>query len=147
MNNLNNYYNKNLKSFARKHRNESTKAEIKLWTELLSKKKMLGYPFLRQRPIENFIADFFCKSLHLIIETDGYSHQLTEVIEKDIQKENRLKELGYFVLRFQDEEVLNDIENVRLELENSIKNLEDNGHPPLSPFKGGMRFVLIVFIY
>jgi very-short-patch-repair endonuclease len=98
---------------------------------------MLGYQFLRQRPIENFIADFFCKSLNLIIETDGYSHQLTEVIEKDIQKENRLKELGYYVLRFQDEEVLNDIENVRLELENSIKNLEDNGHPPLSPFKGG----------
>jgi very-short-patch-repair endonuclease len=137
MNNLNNYYNKNLKSFARKHRNESTKAEIKLWTELLSKKKMLGYPFLRQRPIDSFIADFFCKSLHLIIETDGYSHQLTEAIEKDIEKENRLKELGYFVLRFQDEEVINDIENVKLEIENTIKNIEDISHPPLSPFKGG----------
>jgi very-short-patch-repair endonuclease len=137
MSSINNYYNKNLKSFARKHRNESTKAEIKLWTELLSKKKMLGYPFLRQRPIDSFIADFFCKSVNLIIETDGYTHQLTEVIEKDRKKEKRLNELGYYVLRFQDEEVLNDIENVRLEIENTIKNLEVNGHPPLSPFKGG----------
>lgn len=136
MHNLNNYYNKNLKSFARKHRNESTKAEIKLWTELLSKKKMMGYQFLRQRLIENFIADFFCKSLHLIIETDGYSHQLTEVIEKDIKKEKRLNELGYFVLRFQDEDVIKDIENVRLEIENTIKNIAYIVHPPLSPSKG-----------
>ena len=89
MNNSNNYYNKNLKSFARKHRNDSTKAEVKLWSEILSKKKMLGFQFLRQRPIDNFIADFFCKELKLIIETDGITHLDESVIKKDEVKELR----------------------------------------------------------
>ena len=124
MNNSNNYYNKNLKSFARKHRNDSTKAEVKLWLEILSKKKMLGFQFLRQRPIDNFIADFFCKELKLIIETDGITHLDESVIKKDEVKELRLRDLGYFLVRFQDEEVLNDIENVRLEIEHFILKIK-----------------------
>jgi very-short-patch-repair endonuclease len=126
MNNSNNYYNKNLKSFARKHRNDSTKAEVKLWSEILSKKKMLGFQFLRQRPIESFIADFFCKELKLIIETDGITHLDESVIKKDEVKELRLRDLGYFLVRFQDEEVLNDIENVRLEIEHYILKIKAN---------------------
>jgi very-short-patch-repair endonuclease len=126
MNNSNNYYNKNLKSFARKHRNDSTKAEVKLWSEILSKKKMLGFQFLRQRPIDNFIADFFCKELKLIIETDGITHLDESVIKKDEVKELRLRDLGYFLVRFQDEEVLNDIENVRLEIEHYISKIKAN---------------------
>ena len=126
MNNSNNYYNKNLKSFARKHRNDSTKAEVKLWSEILSKKKMLGFQFLRQRPIDNFIADFFCKELKLIIETDGITHLDESVIKKDEVKELRLRDLGYFLVRFQDEEVLTDIENVRLEIEHYISKIKAN---------------------
>jgi very-short-patch-repair endonuclease len=124
MNNSNNYYNKSLKSFARKHRNDSTKAEVKLWLEILSKKKMLGFQFLRQRPIDNFIADFFCKELKLIIETDGITHLDESVIKKDEIKELRLRDLGYFFVRFQDEDVLNDIENVRLEIEHFILKIK-----------------------
>jgi very-short-patch-repair endonuclease len=60
---MNNNYNKELRSFAIKNRNASTKAEIRLWCELLRNKKMMGFQFLRQRPIDNYIADFFCKEI------------------------------------------------------------------------------------
>ena len=109
----NNHYNKALKGFARENRNKSTKAEIRLWVEVLSKKQMLGYQFLRQRPIDNFIADFFCKEIKLIIEIDGYTHLLEEVYKKDLIKDQRLKQLGYNVIRFQDDDVMNEIEKVR----------------------------------
>ena len=74
---------------------------------------MLGYQFLRQRPIDKFIADFFCKELKLMIETDGYTHQLNGAYEKDQKREQRLIELGYCILRFHDEEVMNDIARVK----------------------------------
>jgi len=85
-------YNDNLKPFARKLRSDSTKAEIRLWCELLSKSK-LGVPFLRQRPILNFIADFMCVKLKLIIEVDGYSHKFKT--EEDAERDKILAEHGY----------------------------------------------------
>ncbi|MEW5800040.1 MAG: endonuclease domain-containing protein [Bacteroidota bacterium] len=109
----NNHYNKSLKGFARANRNSGTKAEIRLWTEVLNRRQMLGYQFLRQRPIDKFIADFFCKELKLVIETDGYTHQLKEAYEKDQRREQRLKELGYCILRFRDEDVMNNIARVK----------------------------------
>ena len=116
-----NHYNKNLKNFASHNRKKGTKAEIRLWSELLRNKQMMGHSFLRQRPIENYIADFFCKKLKLIIECDGYSHQLDEVAERDEQRTKRLTELGYHVIRFSDKEVMNDIENVRRTIEGWIE--------------------------
>ena len=113
-------YNSKLKSFARKNRKESTKAEIRIWCELLRAKKMLGFSFLRQKPIENYIVDFLCKDLNLIIEIDGYSHNFK--YEEDIIRTNRLNELGYAVLRFSDEEVMNDIMNVERTIINWIEN-------------------------
>jgi very-short-patch-repair endonuclease len=115
-------YNKNLKSFARKHRNNSTKAEIRLWCELLRNKQMMGYSFLRQRPIDNFIADFYCKELKLVVETDGITHLSDENLSKDKLKDEKLKALGITVLRFWDDEVMNDIENVRRTIEIWIEN-------------------------
>jgi len=109
----NNHYNKSLKTFARAHRNKSTQAEIRMWVEVLSRKQMLGYQFLRQRPIDNFIADFFCKELKLVIETDGYTHQFEETRKKDLKKEQRLHELGFLFIRFRDDEVMNEIERVK----------------------------------
>ena len=118
-----NHYNKKLKPLARNHRNNSTLAEIRLWSELLSNKQMLGFPFLRQRPIGNYIADFFCKELKLIIETDGISHDNEEVFLKDREREKSLNTLGYQIIRFEDDEVMRDIENVRLTIEGTIKSL------------------------
>lgn len=76
-------YNKELNEIARKLRKESTPAEIRLWTKLLHAKKMKGYQFLRQRPVLNYIADFMCKELKLIIEVDGESHESEDQWYKD----------------------------------------------------------------
>jgi len=108
----NHHYNKRLKPFARTHRNDSTKAEIRLWCEVLRNSQLFGYPFLRQRPIGNYIADFFCKELKLIIEVDGLSHHFEEVVKADQKREMELVDLGYNILRFNDDEVMNDLPNI-----------------------------------
>ena len=79
-------YNPNLKELARQLRNNSTKAEIILWQKLKGK-QMYGYDFHRQKPIDNYLIDFFCHELMLGIEVDGYSHQIIEVFNKDVKKE------------------------------------------------------------
>ena len=104
-------YNPKLKEFARQLRNNSTKSEIFLWKHLKGK-QMMGYDFHRQKPLDNYIVDFFCHELMLAIELDGYTHQLEDVIKKDEKKEKKLNELGVNVLRFQDKEIYNDVENV-----------------------------------
>ena len=104
-------YNPILKEFARELRNNSTETEIYLWLKLKGK-QMYGYDFHRQKAIDNYILDFFCQELILGIEVDGYSHSFLEVYEKDCTKENRMNEIGITVLRFSDEQVLKDMENV-----------------------------------
>ncbi len=122
-------YNPKLKILARQLRNDSTKSEIILWKHLKGK-QMKGYDFHRQKPIDNYIVDFFCHELMLAIELDGYSHILEEVIEKDEMKEKSLNKFGINVLRFQDEEVFHDIENVIREIEGYIGEYEVT-HPRL----------------
>lgn len=120
----NNDYNIKWKGYAREHRNESTRAEVRLWCELFRNKQMLGYPFLRQRSIDQFIADFFCKPLKLVIETDGISHTWEGAAERDAYKTRRLEELGYHVLRFQDDDVMNNILDVKETIERWIREQE-----------------------
>lgn len=74
------YYNKDIKELARRLRNNSTKAEVVLWKEILRGGKMHGYTFLRQRPVKTCIADFMNKDLRLIIEVDGMRN-----VEKTIE--------------------------------------------------------------
>ena len=88
----------------------------------------MGYDFHRQKPIDNYILDFFCYELMLAIELDGYSHQLDEVFEKDLKKEQKMNELGIKILRFQDDEVYFDIDNVLRSIENYIRDFEKT-HP------------------
>ncbi|MBN4065878.1 endonuclease domain-containing protein [Candidatus Amoebophilus asiaticus] len=121
------YYNKNLKQLARKLRNDSTKSEIKLWGYLKGK-QMYGYDFHRQKPVDCYIVDFFCNKLELAIELDGYSHHFEEIIEKDRIKEDKLNQLGIAVIRFQDDEVMKDIDNVLRAIENYIQEFEKDGH-------------------
>lgn len=90
-----------------------TKAEACFWKYALSKKQMLGHPCRRQRPIDKYIADFLCLPLKLIIEADGYSHLLAENELKDVERQKNLEELGFTIIRFHDEEVLNSINQVR----------------------------------
>ena len=88
--------NTKLKQFSKDNRNNPTKAESKIWYDLLSSNK-LGYKFLRQRIIDNFIVDFYCHKLKLIIEVDGDSH---EDLKKNKRRDIKLNELGYKVMIF-----------------------------------------------
>jgi len=130
-------YNKRLKTFARKLRNNSTKSEIVLWTRVLRAKQLKGYPFRRQRPILNYIADFMCKDLKLVIEVDGYTHEFPAVIAKDKRKDSDLRAAGFTVMRFTDEEVLQDIQKVISGLENWIEEFESKSSTPLAPPPAG----------
>ena len=116
-------YNSKLTALARKLRNESTETEIYLWLKLKGK-QMYGYDFHRQKPIDNYILDFFCYDLLLGIEVDGYSHEILEVYNKDRIKEKRMNELGITILRFSDFEVLKDMENVIRAIEFFILEFE-----------------------
>jgi very-short-patch-repair endonuclease len=115
------HYNKKLKGKARKLRANATRAENHLWYEVLSNRRMLGYKFLRQRPVNTYIADFMCKELNLIIEIDGKVHEFEEVFEKDLEREQHLETLGFIVLRFSNWEVLNKLHLVVEILETWIK--------------------------
>ena len=130
-------YNKRLKTFARELRNDSTKAEIVLWVRVLRAKQLKGYPFRRQRPILNYIADFMSKDLKLVIEVDGASHNWEHIQAKDVQKDIDLGNTGFTVLRFTDEEVLEDIHNVIRSLENWIEEFESQNSTPLTPSPAG----------
>lgn len=118
----NKYYNKDLREKARALRNNPTKAERRLWYEVLCRKQLLEYKFLRQRPVDYYIADFMCKELDLIIEVDGITHDYDDVQEKDLQRQKKLEALGFTVLRFSDWEVMNDLHGVITILENWIKD-------------------------
>lgn len=108
----NNLYNKKLKTLARNNRKEMTKAEAKIWNNLLRKNQCFGLRFLRQRPILDYIVDFMCPELKLIVEIDGYSHQFEHVYENDVIRQKTLESSGYRFLRFTDDEVMNDFNNV-----------------------------------
>ena len=98
-----------LKKLAQQLRLNSTLSEVLLWNEL-KQKKMYGYDFDRQKPIDAFIVDFYCKKLKLAIEIDGDSHNYQ--FEEDMVRQKKLEALGVNFLRFYDEEVKHDINNV-----------------------------------
>ena len=118
------HYNNALKDFAKSNRKEMTKAEACIWKFLLSGRQMMGYQFRRQRPVLNYIADFLCKELMLIIEIDGITHQWEEVAENDDKRTIKLEEIGFNIIRFTDDEVLNDIVNVNRTLTQFIEEFE-----------------------
>ncbi len=118
------HYNKNLRQYSKQLRNNSTLAEVILWNEVLKGRK-LGYQFYRQRPILNYIGDFFCKELKSVIETDGVTHLEEDVKMKDKEKEKNLFSHGYTILRFKDTEVVEDLDDVRRRIEQWIKDYEN----------------------
>jgi very-short-patch-repair endonuclease len=109
-------------------RNNSTPAEIALWLKL-RRSQFMGYDFHRQKPIGNYIADLYCYQLKLVIEVDGSGHYTVEdTMRRDNAKEEYLKSLGFKVMRFKNDEVLNDISNVMRRLEDYAIDFESNLH-------------------
>ncbi|MEZ4889419.1 MAG: DUF559 domain-containing protein [Crocinitomicaceae bacterium] len=106
----NNFYNKDLLLFARELRSEkSTKGERRLWKSVLCNKQA-PIRFLRQRPIDQFIVDFFAPTIGLIIEIDGNSHYHND--KYDFYRQQKLQQLGYTFLRFSEGAVLNQLDDV-----------------------------------
>jgi very-short-patch-repair endonuclease len=126
----NNFYNNRLQGFAHSLRNNLTKSEACLWKYVLRNKQMKGYTFRRQRPVMNYIADFCCLPLKLIIELDGITHHDAERQMKDEIKDKVLADKGFFVLRFSDADVLNEIVNVRQVIEDWIDEFESSYKSP-----------------
>ena len=139
------HYNKDNKYFARKLRNESTLGEIILWCKVLRAKKMYGYQFNRQFPIDNYIVDFICRKLKLIIELDGYSHNFK--YEKDRFRDAYLAELGFTVLRFTEQQVRHDLDNVVAAIEQFIEKMETHDEQsPLPPFTKVIAYIMAKMI-
>ncbi len=74
-------------------------SEVLLWNELKAG-KMKGYKFNRQKPLGNYIVDFYCKKLNLVIEIDGESH--LNKYEEDKKRQKQLEKRGLHFLRFDD---------------------------------------------
>lgn len=129
-------YNPYLKEKPRELRNNSTLGEILLCKKIKGK-KCYGFDFHRQKPILNYIVDFYCNKLKLIIEIDGYSHNFKT--EEDKIRDLELMNLGFTVLRFSEGEVKNNLDLVLNSLTTFIENKLEQ-HTPLSPlFRGETR--------
>jgi very-short-patch-repair endonuclease len=103
-------YNKNLTTLARENRKNPTAAEIKMWNEVLRMRQFAHHKFLRQKPIANFIVDFYCSELHLVIEIDGDTHG--ETSSYDLERTKLLNVRGLTVIRYTNEDVLKNIAGV-----------------------------------
>ena len=105
-----------LKAFARENRKNATLAETVLWEYLRDGER--GEKFLRQHVIGDYIVDFVSRHGGLVIEVDGGYHSEPRQQEDDKTREEYLEQMGYHVIRFTNEEVLYDIENVLNQIEN-----------------------------
>ena len=108
-----------LKEKARVNRKNMNRPEAKLWYEILSNRKFLGYRFLRQKPVEDYILDFFCSKLKLGIEIDGESHN--EQKEYDKMRTLNLKKIGIKLIRYSNADIMCNLEGVYFDLEQKIK--------------------------
>lgn len=115
------YYNPKLKQLARNLRNNSTLSEVLFWNEVKGK-QILGYQFLRQKPIGEFIVDFYCPKLKLAIEIDGESHGYAEAIQQDEKKDKYLSEISIYLIRYDDGDIKSDISAVLNHLIDWIQN-------------------------
>ena len=109
--------NPRLKALARKLCNHSTLAEVLLWNQIKNK-RLLGYDFHRQKPIDRFIVDFFCPDLMLAIEIDGVSHG--QKGDADLERHRRLERLGVHIIRFEDSMVKREMSKVLAGIEGWI---------------------------
>lgn len=112
-------YDKNLVSRARELRKFETEAEKIFWFEIQKNKKLANFKFTRQKPIGNFIVDFYCAELKLAIEIDGEIHKFQKI--RDEERDNILKQkFGIKIIRYKNEDILKNTESV---LNNLIKKI------------------------
>ena len=103
-------YDKTLTNKARENRKNPTPAERRLWFEVLQNKRLGKFKFIRQKPIDQYIVDFYCSELMLAIEIDGDTHAGQQ--QYDATRTRRLNKLGIEVFRYPNTEILNNLEGV-----------------------------------
>ena len=123
-------YNPKLKHPARRLHREMTDAERALWSKLRAK-QIQGVQFYRQRPIGNYIVDFYAPRLKLVVEVDGSQHLEPEHVEQDQRRDEYLTGLGLTVLRFDNLQILQEIEAVVEVIFNAFVDIR--GEIPLNP--------------
>jgi very-short-patch-repair endonuclease len=103
--------------FARRLRVDATRAEKLLWQELRGR-RLDGWKFRRQEPIDRYVADFVCNDARLVIEIDGPGHQ--DRVEQDAARSAVIEAYGYRVLRIADSAVLDDLAGVLAQIRSEI---------------------------
>ena len=93
--------------------------EANLWYNVLRNRELLNYKFLRQKPILNYILDFYCSKLLLGIEIDGKSHNYK--INYDNKRSADINKIGIKIIRYSNYEVMNNLDGVNLDLIRQIK--------------------------
>ncbi len=96
-----------------------TYAEATLWHNLLRNKQLMNYKFLKQKPILNYILDFYCSKLLLGIEIDGESHN--KQIEYDKQRTENINKTGIKIIRYSNHDVMDNLEEVYEDLKKQVK--------------------------
>ena len=120
--------NKNLVGNARALRKEMTKEERHLWYDFLRQHPL---KFYRQKPIGNYIADFYCLSAKLVIELDGGQHYEPSGQEKDQERTQALESMGLHVLRFSNLDVMQNFEGVCQTIQIELARCIPSYEPPL----------------
>lgn len=124
-------YKPELIAVANRLRKTMTFSEVKFWNQLKNF-QMMGYDFDRQRPILNYIVDFYCKELRLVIEVDGITHQFDDAILKDLSRDENLGKYGISVLRISAMDIVKKEKYALKILENWILEYEfKNGVDPI----------------
>jgi len=113
-------YRPDLKQTARNLRRNMTDSELKLWSKLRGK-QILGVQFYRQKPLGDYIVDFYAPKAELVIEVDGSQHLRPENVEKDRQREEFLIGMGLKVLRFDSRTIFVETEGVLEKIYRTIK--------------------------
>jgi len=113
-------YDTSLKELARENRKKPTLAEKAMW-ELLRNKKFDGIKFHRQKPLHDFIADYYSSQLKLVIEIDGVIHTEKKSIKYDKERTAILNSYGIKVIRYTNNEVLNDYSELCKKLKEQIE--------------------------
>ncbi len=126
-------YNPKLKLLAKDLRNNSTLGEVILWKKLKGK-QFFGYDFHRQKPLLDYIVDFYCAELNLVIEIDGKYHNSEDVYFEDVKRQQTLEKYKLNFLRLTEKEMKHQLINVLRAIEIYVEEFEK--HTPNPSLKG-----------
>jgi very-short-patch-repair endonuclease len=133
-----------LKQYSRQNRISGNPAEVRIWKLILTNHEIMPYKWTRQKPVLNYILDFYCAELKMAIEVDGASH--TEKVAYDTMRTQLLSEYSIKVIRYIHNDVLFNIEGIYEDLMEKMKERKreigkfeerNNGCPPAPLIKGG----------